>query len=82
MFINKKQWTWGEKLDNEESDGAYVFRPEWRDPLPKSFGKIQDNVVYQGGQNVQQWTMVFDDPKSNERAIAKLQFTKDAFFEF
>lgn len=40
MFINKKQWTWGEKLDNEESDGAYVFRPEWRDPLPKSFGKI------------------------------------------
>lgn len=38
-----------EETDDEGSEGAYIFKPEWRNPLPVSYGKISDDVVYQKG---------------------------------
>jgi hypothetical protein len=34
MFLEKWQWTPEEKTDNEPSEGAYIFKPEWRTPKP------------------------------------------------
>jgi len=39
-MFSPKMITEDEELDGEESDGAYVFRPEWRNPLPTKFGKL------------------------------------------
>jgi len=38
-----------EKKDLFEADGSYIFLPEWRHPLPMSFGKLDTNVVYERG---------------------------------
>jgi hypothetical protein len=48
------------KLDGENPDGSYVFFPEWRDPMPKSFGQLDENVQYQKGKLLEQYTVKFD----------------------
>lgn len=64
-----------EKADNEPSEGAYIFKPEWRSPKPQTYSKLSEDVVYEKGQNIEQWTIIFDDPKTNEKAIIKVRFS-------
>lgn len=49
-------------LDFGQSGGAYAFIPEWRNPLPKSFGILDSNVEHQRGKMAQQWTIRFNKP--------------------
>jgi len=39
-MFNDKLKTLDEGLDGEVSEGAYLFLPEWRNPLPTKFGKV------------------------------------------
>jgi len=64
-----------EKADMEPSEGAYIFKPEWRSPKPQTYSKLSEDVIYEKGQNIEQWTIIFDDPKTTERAIIKVRFS-------
>jgi len=33
--IDKKFWTQAYYLNDDKSEGAYLFKPNWKDPLPK-----------------------------------------------
>lgn len=61
-----------ENADSLPGDGPYVFRPEWRDPLPKQYSKLVEDVVYQKGNLVEQWTVIFNNPEKHEQAIIKI----------
>jgi len=39
-FMDAKNWTIEEQTDKEQGDGAYIFKPEWRDPFPSVYGKL------------------------------------------
>ena len=38
-----------EIFDEESSDGAYIFLPEWNDSQPHLFSKIDHDIVYEKG---------------------------------
>lgn len=42
-------FTQTEKVDYGIGDGAYMFIPEWRNPLPTKYGKLSQDVIYQKG---------------------------------
>lgn len=69
-------WTPEEKTDNEPSEGAYIFKPEWRTPKPLNYGKLSEDVVYEKGENIEQWTIMFDDAQTKEKAIIKVRFSQ------
>jgi hypothetical protein len=75
-FLDRYLWTLEEKTDNEPSEGAYIFKPEWRNPKPVNYGKLSEDVVYEKGENIEQWTVMFDDAKTNEKAIIKVRFSQ------
>lgn len=65
------------ELDKEAAEGLYTFNPNWRDPLPKLFGKLDENVAYQRGKLVEQWTIKFDSPETlggPEQGIVRVRF--------
>ena len=64
-----------EKADHESSEGAYIFKPEWRSPKPQIYSKLSEDVLYEKGQNIEQWTIIFDDAKTGEKAIIKVRFS-------
>lgn len=66
MFLPTWNMTEEEKSDIENSEGAYIFKPEWRDPKPHLYGKLNEEVIYEKGQNIEQWTIIFDDPSTKE----------------
>jgi hypothetical protein len=33
-------------LDVEVPEGLYTFFPDWHDPMPKSYGQLDENVSY------------------------------------
>jgi hypothetical protein len=67
--LNRKflqKMTEEENADKSLADGPYVFKPEWRDPFPHEYSKLIEDVVYQKGNLVEQWTVAFNDPATNE----------------
>lgn len=75
-FLDRYMWTAEEKTDNEPSEGAYIFKPEWRSPKPQLYGKLSEDVVYEKGENIEQWTITYEDAKTNEKAIIKVRFSQ------
>ena len=78
----KSLHTNAEKFDLEESEGPYIFKPDWRNPLPNIYGKLDTNVVYERGQFLDQWTVVLNDETKNERAIIKIRKSESELIEF
>lgn len=74
-FIKGEFETDEEKLNGEASEGAYTFRPEWKDPLPKQFSKLKEDITYQQGSLLDQWTIQFNDKQTKERAVINVRFT-------
>jgi hypothetical protein len=74
-FIDRWFLTPEEKADKESSEGAYIFKPEWRSPRPKLYGKLSEDVIYEKGINMEQWTVTYDDPKTSEQALIKIRFS-------
>lgn len=65
------------------AEGAYIFRPQWNDPLPHQYGKLDQDVVYQKGNLLEQWTITYDNsnggpqvPGRYEQAIVKVRFSE------
>lgn len=65
-----------EKMQVQIAEGAYIFMPAWDDPLPKLFSKITDDVFYQKGKYLEQWTFLFDDKDKNEKAVLRVRFSE------
>lgn len=41
QFMNKKLYqTLEEMTDSSPGDGAYIFKPDWRDPLPHPYSSV------------------------------------------
>lgn len=72
--LRSEHWTLNETFNQEKSEGAYAFLPEWDDAAPKLFGQIGQEVSYQKGELIEQWTSVFEDKASDERGILVVRF--------
>lgn len=62
-----------EKMDGFQSEGPYIFRPDWRNPLPHSFGQLETDARYQKIANMNQWTIILNNQTAEERAIIKVR---------
>jgi hypothetical protein len=49
------------------------FEPSWRQYLPQKYGIVSENVIYQKGDLLEQWTIAIEDQKTNERALMKVR---------
>ena len=47
------------EIEKEHPEGAYVFLPKPDDPLPKPYGQVDDEVLYQKGLLLEQWTISY-----------------------
>jgi len=65
-----------DKLQVQTAEGAYIFMPAWDDPLPKLYSKVKEDVFYQKGKFLEQWTLHFEDEKADERAILRVRFSE------
>ena len=75
MFVDRANFTDEEKLIHEQSEGAYTFRPEWYDQLPHQYGNLSDDITYQTGENVEQWSIFYKNCTTEENAIIKVRFS-------
>jgi len=84
MFIDPAEWNQDEKTDNEPSEGNYIFKPDWRKPLPVKYGNLVEDVIYQRGLLLEQWTIIYEDKEAAEKAIVKVRLspTFKEFIEF
>lgn len=73
---NTKTMTDLDKLQAQTAEGAYIFMPAWDEPLPKLYSKITDDVFYQRGKYLEQWTLLFDDKEKNEKATLRVRFSE------
>jgi len=48
----------------EQSEGALLFSPQYDNALPIQYSEINKDVSYQKGNFMQQWTILFDNPKN------------------
>jgi hypothetical protein len=63
------------KLQLERSEGPLLFMPDYKTPLPQQFSEVNQDVVYQKGNMLEQWTIIYD--KSNdEKAMVKVLFSE------
>lgn len=60
----------------QTAEGAYIFMPAWDDPLPKQYSKVKEDVFYQKGKFLEQWTFNFDDTATDERAVLRVRFSE------
>jgi hypothetical protein len=74
MFVNSKNYTDVEKLLQQASEGAYTLRPEWYDQMPHSYSNLDEDITYQEGSMLQQWTILYHNKTTEERAIITIRF--------
>ena len=59
----------------ERSEGRYILLPEFKTPLPQQFSEVHQDVIYQKGKLVEQWTINYN--KSNdEQAVVRVLFSE------
>jgi len=81
MFMDPVDWNQDEKTDYESSEGNYLFKPDWRKPLPVKYGNLVEDVIYQRGLLLEQWTIIYEDKESQEKGIIKVRLSS-SFKEF
>jgi len=78
--VNK---TKAERKDELTGEGPYLFIPEWRDPLPHTYGVLDTNVVFEQGQYSDQWAIIYNNDTNEEKAILKIRkFPNSDLVEF
>lgn len=65
-----------ETLDIDKNEGAYLFKPNWRNPLPVQYSTLNQDVIYQKGNTIQQWTLSFQNQTTKELALIKVRYSK------
>jgi hypothetical protein len=77
-FENTETYNKSGKNDKDYSsneDTLQRFEPSWREFLPQKYGRVNENVIYQKGDLLEQWTIIIDDPQTNEKALMKIRTT-------
>lgn len=72
-FIVYSDLTDVEKANEEIQEGAYLLKPKWDDPLPHQYGKLDQDVEYQKGRNLEQWTIKYDNSNGAEPVAGKYE---------
>lgn len=72
-FLKRDDQTDEEKINGVRSEGMYSFIPEWNNQMPKQYSTLNDDITYQAGQLVEQWSLFFKNEKTNERGILKVR---------
>lgn len=62
-------------MNNDWEEGAYVFKPEWYDQLPHQFSSLVDDITYQSGQLLEQWSIYYKNCTTNEKAIVRVRYS-------
>lgn len=58
-FVKQEYMTDIEKQNNNRDEGHYIFVPQWDDQAPKQFSSLNDDITYQSGQLVEQWSLFY-----------------------
>lgn len=75
LFVHPRNYTDEEKLNNEWEEGAYVFKPEWYDQMPHQYSSLVDDITYQAGQIVEQWSIFYKNCTTGEKAIVRARYS-------
>lgn len=69
-------------MDSKTSEGAYIMMPKEDDTLPHQYSKLDQDVLFQKGKLVDQWTINYNNmdqgspiPGVYEQAIIKVRFS-------
>lgn len=73
--MHPRNYTDEEKLNNEWEEGAYVFKPEWYDQMPHQYSSLVDDITYQSGQIVEQWSIFYKNCTTGEKAIVRARYS-------
>jgi len=71
-------------MQNQDGEGHYVFMPAWDEPRPTLFSQVNQDVLYQNGKLLEQWTFNLEDTNTQERAKIRIRFSEhfDDMIEF
>jgi hypothetical protein len=72
-FIVNSDLTYVEKANEGIQEGAYLFKPKLDDPLPHQYGKLDQDVEYQKGKNLEQWTIKYDNSNGARPVAGKYE---------
>jgi hypothetical protein len=50
--------------------------PQFDKPLPQVYSEVNKDVSYQKGNFMEQWTILYDHPMSQERAIVSVRYSE------
>jgi hypothetical protein len=67
-----------QKLEKVAGEGAYVFLPEWEKDTKQflyEFSQLDSNILYEGGKNIEQYTIRFNSTTTKEQAMLKVRFS-------
>lgn len=84
ILIEEDKWDDETKLGRKQSEGIYTFMPEWFNQAPSQYSQLNDDITYQSGQLVEQWSIFFKNCTTNEKAIMRVRFSPiwDDLIEF
>ena len=76
--LNREYLEYGDLTDIEKAnegfqEGAYIFRPKWDDPLPHQYGQLDQDVLYQKGNLLEQWTITYDNSNGAEPVAGRFE---------
>lgn len=63
------------RLQLERSEGPLLFMPDYKTPLPQPFSEVNQDVVYQKGNMLEQWTIIYEK-NNEEKAMVKVLFSE------
>ena len=66
------------------AEGAYIFAVDLQNLRAIQYGKLDEDVTYEHGANIDQWTIKYADDKTKQFAIVKVRFSErfDELIEF
>lgn len=75
MFQNPNN-IWADELMNVgQAEGVYSLVPQWNDQAPHQFSTLNNDITFQGGQLVEQWSIFFRNDTSGEKAVVSVRYS-------
>lgn len=75
MFTMPNDRTTIERLDQIKSEGVVEFIPEWNNQVAQPYGELINDITYQSGQFIEQWTIFFKNCTSGEKAVVSVRYS-------
>ena len=72
------------RVQTNFADGPYLFKPNLTHQFSDIYSKLDPDISFEQGNFVDQWTIDFLDPKTQQAALVKVRFSErfDDFIEF